>query len=80
MEAKPPTSVEEWNQALEDLRASVHKALGIPNSHCYYFLCVVRGFWDFQRVRAKIPLGISYESTAKVFGLANLLLLFCAEG
>ena len=66
LEAKPPKSLEEWKQAMEDLRAKVRKAPGIPNCHCYRYTWVARGFWDFQLRRAKIPPGISYRSTAKV--------------
>ena len=73
MDTKLPKSVEEWKQAMVDLRAQVQKAPGIPNCTCYRYLWVARSFWNYRLWQAKIPEGISYKSTTTVLSI-NLLM------
>ena len=35
---------------------------GSPNSGCYRYKWVIRGFWDFQVRQQGIPRGISYSN------------------
>ena len=44
LEVKPPHSLEEWTQAMDDLRAKVHEAPGSPKCHATG--------WDFKLRRA----------------------------
>lgn len=74
--SKPPKSLKEWAKAMEDLRANVRNAPGIPNSTCYRYSWVVRGFWDFQLRQAKIPPGISFTRSATVLN-SNYLTQVC---
>ena len=71
LKAKPPKYSKEWSVAMNSMRKRFKSSPGIPNSRCYRYKWVIRGFWDFQLRRQGIPLGISDSKTPKA-SLGNM--------
>ena len=62
---QPPKYLKERYAAMTSMRKRLKRSPGIPNSRCYRYKWVIRGFWDFHLRRQGIRPGISYSKTSK---------------
>jgi hypothetical protein len=58
LKAKPPNYLEEWSMAINSMQKKLKSSPGIPNSRCYCYKWVIRGFWDSQLPQQGIPPGM----------------------
>ena len=65
LEVEPLKSLEDWSKAMTAMQKRIKNAPGIPNSRCYSYKWVTRGFWDFRLRQQGIPPGISYSKASK---------------
>ena len=74
LKAEPPTSLEQWSQAMLDMTSAIKTAPGIPKSTCYRYKWIVRGFWDYRRQAVGIEPGITFSKHATVLsGNKNII-------
>ena len=66
LKTKAPKSLEDWNSAMSAMTSAVQNAPGIPNTMCYRYKWVVRGYWDYLRQSAGMAPGISWSEHATV--------------
>ena len=72
LKAKPPTSLEEWTEAMSEMTQVIKRAPGIPKPTSYRYKWVVRGFWDYQRHVAGIEPGITFPKDSTVIHKRNV--------
>ena len=66
LDSKVPTTLEGWCSAMSVMTSAAKNAPGIPNIKCYRYKWIVRGYWDYLRRSAGMPLGISWSKHATV--------------
>ena len=66
LKIKAPKSLKDWKSGMSAMTSVVKNAPGIPNTMCYRYKWVVRGYWDYLRRSVGMAPGISWTKHAKV--------------